>query len=158
MSGELNPRCRVENQYSPYGLPLDLNLELVDKIELEYPITTNPLEPLIAAVSIVNPEFGDIDSFETLRIIRYTRGKTLKTFKDPIWFSFRKLSFKFSDISPQNKIEIEYFIFMSLGQEIKLVDFYSKAWRGFITNPSTVFTEEARNKRNITIEFEGVLL
>jgi hypothetical protein len=118
---------------------------------------TYPLVSPTTTLVLRNPDFGNNDRLSFQRINRVTRGGTLVVFADPNWPKQEVLSVTVSWLKRQEADALLTFIQDSLGQEIGLLDWEGKQWRGIITTPDASITHNGRHNRVISFEFEGEL-
>ncbi len=102
-----------------------------------------------------NPEFGDRNTLTFTRINQTTRGGTLTVFADPDWPKFQTLSVQVKALSDLAAAAVLQFLEDSLGQEIGLLDWEGRQWRGIITNPDTAVSYGIDCGHSVAIEFEG---
>lgn len=102
-----------------------------------------------------SPNLGDIDRLAMDRINRETRGGTLVIFADPIWPKVETLLLTFSGLKRDEAQALLTFMRTYIGQEIRLIDWENRAWKGVITNPQDPIVEDARNSFTASFEFEG---
>ena len=103
-----------------------------------------------------NPEFGNSESLAFTRIIRETRGGTLEVYGDPDWPQTTTLSITVDGLPGAIAEDFLQFLEDSLGQEIGLLDWENRQWRGIITTPDAEVTDHGKAcRRSITFEFEG---
>jgi hypothetical protein len=122
-------------------------------LTLTYPYVT-PTTTLV----LRNPNFANKDRLTFNRVNRETRGGTLIVFADTKWPKIQQLTLEIDALSSQQALNILTFLQDSLGQEIGLLDWENRQWRGIITNPETDIVHSARNARSVVIEFEGELV
>lgn len=120
-------------------------------------LLTYPYINPIYTVEVRNPQFDDNRQIENSRILRKTRGGTLKVFRDPIWPSAERLIYSFDNLYTLKKLELLEFFEVSIGKEIGLLDFRSQQWRGIIITPTTQIGREDRPGNSLTFEFEGTI-
>lgn len=105
-----------------------------------------------------NPEFGDTHDFAFSRIVRETRGGSLEVFADPDWSKTQVLNLTVEGLTEDETNDFLDFLGDSLGQEIGLLDWYNRQWRGIITTPDAEVTDAGNCRKSITFEFEGELV
>jgi hypothetical protein len=122
------------------------------KLKLTYPYLLPSL-----AVTLTNPAFGDKDRLNFNRINRETRGGTLIVYADPKWPKTQTLAIQVDNLNPNQAEDMISFLRISLGQEIGLLDWENRQWRGIITTPDARITHVGRSDRSIAFEFQGRL-
>jgi len=118
---------------------------------LTYPYIT-PTETL----ELRNPDFDNSLQLEFRRINRRSRGGTLQIYRDEAWPKSERLIFSVSALKEQTSRDLLFFLNMSVGKEIGLLDFESRQWRGIILTPSTQIKEDSKVGFSASLEFEGV--
>lgn len=137
---------------APAPPPATLTLVKQSSVTLSYPIVS-PTE----SVTIRAPEFGDLRRLNFDRINRESRGGILQIFTDPTWPKQEILEVQFTALKESEAQAVIDFFTATLGQEIKLVDWYGRTWHGFIVNPeASQLTRSRRNVVDLAFEFEGV--
>jgi hypothetical protein len=117
------------------------------------------------SIELKNPPFGDNLDVVTPKIVRETRGGSLRTLTDDSWGSRFKLEFEFHNLNRDEFLNLQEFVKTTIGKLITLTDCYSRTWAGIITNPDALFTDNGRDSsesdtpmdRSVKIEFEGSL-
>lgn len=110
-----------------------------------------------------NPEVDDKDRVGFNRVNRETRGGELNVYGDPGWAKVNTLLFTIVALADGTKSNcpdlitalLEFFQ-DNLGQEIFLHDWTGTSWRGVVTTPNEVATEDANGWWTIAFEFEGI--
>lgn len=102
-----------------------------------------------------SPELGNIDRFQMDRINRETRGGTLLVYADPIWPKITTLVLRFSSLNPDVAYALMTFMEDHIGEEIKVIDWEDRAWKGVITNPQDPVTEDSPGSFTASFELEG---
>jgi hypothetical protein len=105
-----------------------------------------------------NPDFGNQETHNFDRILRRTRGGDLEVFADDNWPKTKVLKLQVSDLTEDQANDFIQFLGDSLGQEIGLLDWENRQWRGLITTPDAEVTDHGSCKRAISFEFEGELV
>jgi hypothetical protein len=105
-----------------------------------------------------NPEIGDARNLEIARINRKTRGGDLVIYRDPTWPITEVLRFSFTALTDTKAYQLDYFLQVSLGQLITLVDYEGRTWQGIIRSPQGTITQQGICNYNAEFEFEGVLV
>lgn len=120
---------------------------------LTWPYTSPSL-----TVELRNPNFDNIEQFEFRRINRRTKGGELDLFRDETWPKVKRLQMSFTWLSDTQRVDLFNFLQKSVGQEIGLLDFESRQWKGFILTPTSAISEPKRNGHAVALEFEGELV
>lgn len=140
-------------QYAPLGtLPAAPSLVTQDFVIFKYPISSPT-----SIVTLRKPIFDNSQKNSYTKIVRETRGGTLKVYRDDTWTKSKILTYTFNNLKRQEAKDLLDFIETSLGKEVTLIDFEGREWEGLIINPDTALVHESKNNRTITIEFEGTL-
>lgn len=124
----------------------------VATLTLTYPYAS-PTTTLV----LRNPDFGNQRSLGFSRINRTTRGGSLEVFADPDWPQTETLSLTIDALSEAQAQAFLDFLGTSLGQEIGLLDWENRQWRGIITTPDADVTDNGTCRKLISFEFEGEL-
>lgn len=119
---------------------------------------TYPFVSPTHTVVLRNPEFGNTDRLEFLRINRTSRGGELFIYSDPIWPKQQIQNVTVRTLKESQKAALQEFFLLSIGKEIGFLDHENRQWKGYIVNPDASFTHEGRNGYNVSIEFEGTLV
>lgn len=101
------------------------------------------------------PEPDDTERLGFNRVNRETRGGELNVFSDPNWPKVDTLLFTIVALKQTKINALHQFLLDTLGQEIKLQDWTGTAWRGVVTTPGEIYTEDGVDAWTITFEFEG---
>lgn len=118
---------------------------------------THPYTAPTTTLVLRNPAFSDKDRLNFNRINRETRGGTLIVFSDPKWPKTQTLALQVDNLNPTQAEDMIVFLRTSLGQEIGLLDWENRQWRGIITTPDARITHVGRHDRSIAFEFQGRL-
>lgn len=119
---------------------------------LQYPGTGTVTDQLILRA----PNLGNVDRLAMTRINRETRGGTLIIYADPIWPKVETLLLSFSGLSYTEGQNLLTFMETYLGQEIRLIDWEDRLWKGVIVNPSDPVVPDGPGcKYTASFEFEG---
>lgn len=105
-----------------------------------------------------NPETDDRDRMAFNRINRETRGGEINVYSDPDWPSVNTLLFTVVALRREKIDALHQFLYDTLGQEIKLHDWTGTTWRGVVTSPGEIATEDGVGQCGtwtISFEFEG---
>ncbi len=119
---------------------------------------THPFVTPTTTLVLRNPEFGDTHELSFSRINRETRGGTLEVFADPQWPKTQVLNLTIEALTEAETNSFLAFLGVSLGQEIGLLDWYNRQWRGIITTPDANVTDAGNCRKSINFEFEGELV
>lgn len=123
-------------------------------------VLTWPYASPVLTLALRNPTFDNVEQFEFRRLNRRTRGGTLDLYRDENWPKVRRLIYSFTALSEIQRVKLFEFLGKSIGQEIGLLDFESRQWRGLILTPSSDIKETSRGGcgHKTTLEFEGDLV
>jgi hypothetical protein len=120
-------------------------------------VLTWPYASPTFTIELRNPSFDNVEQFEFRRVNRRTRGGTLDLFRDENWPKARRLIYSFTWLSEENRNELFKFLQRSLGQEVGILDFESRQWRGIITTPSSAISQPKRDGHSVSLQLEGEL-
>jgi len=119
---------------------------------LQYPGIGSVTDELI----LRNPNLGNIDRLSMQRINRESRGGTLIVFADPIWPKVQTMLLSFSGLSQQQGQDLMTFMETHIGEEIRVIDWEDRLWRGVIVNPQDPVVQDGPGCRyTASYEFEG---
>ncbi len=135
---------------SPSPPPASITVVKQNFITLSYP-TVAPTH----SVTIRAPEYGDNHRLNFDRINRESRGGSLQIFSDPTWPKQEILELQFTVLKESEAQAVIDFFYDTLGQEVKLVDWYGRTWHGFVTNPESPIVRSRRGVVDLSFEFEG---
>ena len=121
--------------------------------QLVYPATGAVTD----SVSLSTPNLGNLDRLSFNRIQRETRGGTLVIFADPIWPKIQTLVLTFSGLKSVEAQTLLTFIDDHVGQEIGLIDWEHRYWKGVITAPDQPIVEDSFDSFTAGFEFQGEL-
>jgi hypothetical protein len=121
-------------------------------------VLTWPYDSPVLTIEIPVPEFNNQEKYNTRRVNRKSRGGTLDIFRDPSWPSVRNFDFSFEWLTDDQRYAMLDFLDRSLGEEIGMLDFESRQWRGIILTPSSEIADAGPSKHGIEIAFEGDLV
>lgn len=155
----------VEKEYAPYiGSSDD---DDYDPVSTTPPVLgdatltlTHPRVSPTTTLELKNPEFGNDDSITWTRIDRQTLGGDRIIYSDPAWANFEAFRLTVRNIDEQCHATIDdivNFLNVSLGEEIGLLDWENRQWKGIISAPDSDITTEASG-HTVTIVFEGELV
>jgi hypothetical protein len=131
---------------------------------LQEPLTgiSVPFQLLYPATGVVTdslslraPNLGNLDRLSFNRIQRETRGGTLVIYADPVWPKTQTLVLSFSGLKQEEARNLLTFIEDHLGQEIGLIDWEHRYWRGVITAPDQPIVQDGRDSYTASFEFQG---
>ena len=126
---------------------------VTDPFKLVYPATGTVTDSLV----IRAPNLGNKDRLVFNRISRETRGGTLIVYADPIWPKIQTLALNFSGLTEDEKDDLLEFFDSHLGQEIGLLDWEHRYWKGVIMTPDDPIVQDTRDTYSASFEFEGEL-
>lgn len=113
------------------------------------------LHYLSNAVTLRDPDFGNIDRLEESRINRKTRNGDLEIFRDPNWPTNEIQDYKFSFLSQNQITALLNFFDITLGQTITLIDHENFTWEGIILTPSNEVSQPERQGFTASFQFQG---
>ncbi len=118
-----------------------------------------PAEGVVTdSVTLRAPNLGNKDRLSFNRILRETRGGTLIVFADPIWPKIQTLVLTFSGLRSVQAQRLLSFLETHLGEEIGLLDWEGRAWKGIITTPTDPVVQDGKDTFSASLEFEGELV
>jgi hypothetical protein len=139
---------------TPPPTSLDPPLEgIVDPFRLVYPSTGAVTDSCVLRA----PNLGNRDRLAFNRINRETRGGTLVVFADPNWPKTQTLVLSFSALTKAEGQDLLQFLSDHLGQEIGIIDWEKRYWRGIVTTTTDPVVEDSRGSFSAQFEFEGEL-
>ena len=152
----------VTRQYSPFvGFSTDTETTPPTTVPATLGVgvltLTYPFVSPTTTVVLRNPEFANKDSLTFNRVNRETRGGTLVIYADPNWPKIETLQVEIQCISTGQKADLAAFLVASLGQEIGLLDYENRQWKGIILDPDTAIACPERGDYTVSFEFEGEL-
>lgn len=109
------------------------------------------------SVALKTPNLGNKDRLGFQRVIRETRGGTLIVYADPIWPKTQTLVLTFSGLLRIEAHELLTFVDTYLGQEIGLIDWEHRYWRGIVVTPDEPVIEDRFDSFTVNFEFQGEL-
>lgn len=109
-------------------------------------------------VTLRAPNLGNKDRLSFNRILRETRGGTLIVFADPIWPKIQTLVLTFSGLRSVQAQQLLAFLETHLGEEIGLLDWEGRAWKGIVTAPHEPVVQDGKDSFSASLEFEGELV
>ncbi|MDD5708292.1 MAG: hypothetical protein PHR35_20430 [Kiritimatiellae bacterium] len=159
----LETQRRFDRQYYPFvgfGSPTEPDAPptalvgpmdgITAPFQLVYPATGEVTD----SVTLRAPNLGNVDRLAFNRVHRETRGGTLVVFADPIWPKTQTLVLSFSGMTRSEAQDFLEFMADHFGQEIGLIDWESRYWRGIVT-ASDPASEDSPNRFSLGFEFEG---
>ena len=108
-----------------------------------------------------NPETDDKQRIGFSRVNRETSGGELNVYSDPAWPKVKNLLFTIVAISdgkgncPDKLTDLMDFLQTNLGLEVLIHDWEGISWRGVITTPNEVATEDRDGWWTFSFEFSG---
>lgn len=121
-------------------------------------VLTWPYSSPILTVELRNPNFDNVEQFEARRINRRTKGGSLDFYRDESWPKIERLIYSFSVLSEIQRSNLFEFLERSIGQEIGILDFESRQWKGILLTPSSAISEPRKDGYDVSLEFEGELV
>ena len=121
--------------------------------QLVYPSTGTVTD----SVSLRAPNLGNKDRLAFNRVLRETRGGTLIVFADRIWPKVQTLVLSFSGLYRVEAQALLEFLENHVGQEIGLIDWEHRYWRGVIITPDKPIVEDRFDSFSASFEFQGEL-
>jgi len=117
--------------------------------QLSYPFNAPTL-----IIELRNPEFNNQEMFTHQRINRKTRGGKLDIYRDESWPSIQKLDYKIGTLTDVQRVALLNFLDVTLGQEIRIIDFESRVWKALILTPASELADAGPDKHYVTLQFE----
>jgi hypothetical protein len=118
-----------------------------------------PAEGVVTdSVTLRAPNLCNKDRLSFNRILRETRDGTLIVFADPIWPKVETLVLSFSGLRSVQAQQLLAFLETHLGEEIGLLDWEGRAWKGVVTAPTEPVVQDSRDSFSASLEFEGELV
>jgi hypothetical protein len=160
----INP-C-IDKQYHPFVGASDvllqpaaptLNLPItqwdpaVTRFELQYPAMGGVAD----SITLRAPELDSHDRSAFNRVNRETRGGRLVVFADPIWPKVTTIACTFIGLTKVEMLGVQNFIHSHIGEEIRVIDWEGRGWRGVVIKPNSPATCDGRRGWSIGFEFEG---
>jgi len=121
-------------------------------------VLTWPYASPTLTLSLRNPTFDNIEQFEFRRINRRSKGGTLDLFRDETWPKAKRLIYSFTELKDTQRAELLTFLIQSIGQEIGILDFESRQWKGVLLTPSNAISEPRSGGFSFSLDFEGELV
>jgi hypothetical protein len=133
-------------------------LEAPEHVALPFQLFYPAEGVLTDSVVLRAPNFGNKDRLAFNRILRETRGGTLIVFADPIWPKIQTLVLTFSGLRNAQTRQLLAFLDAHLGEEIGLLDWEGRTWKGIITTPADPVVQDGKDSYTASMEFEGELV
>jgi hypothetical protein len=123
-------------------------------LRLFYPATGTVTDSVVLRA----PNLGNKDRLSFNRILRETRGGTLIVFTDAIWPKIQTLVLTFSGLRSVQARLLLAFLETHLGEEIGLLDWEGRAWKGIVSAPTEPVVQDGKDSFSASLEFEGELV
>lgn len=159
-------RSRTRFDYSPFiGENSDPNAPTPPDALLPCPLENQPYFRLVypasgsvtSALTIRAPNLGNRDRLAFDRVNRESRGGTLIIFADPIWPKIQTLVLSFSGLKRVEAMALLDFMLEHLGEEIGMIDWEGRFWRGVIVDPDEPVVQDSKERFTASFQFEGEL-
>ena len=121
--------------------------------QLVYPATGEVTD----SVTLRAPELGNKDRLAFNRVNRETRGGTLIVFADPMWPKIQTQVLTFTALRKPEVEALLTFLNNYVGQELGLIDWEKRYWRGVVVSPEVDVIEDSFNSYTVSFDFEGEL-
>jgi len=126
-------------------------------IQVPFQLVYPSVGPVTDSVSLKAPNLGNKDRLSFNRILRETRGGTVIVFSDPDWPQIQTQVLSFSGLLRVEAQELMTFFEDHLGQEIGMIDWEHRFWKGVITTPEEPVVEDTFDNFTASFSFEGEL-
>lgn len=147
--------CCITRDYRPGSTTVMTPPTLVARSTI---VLTWPYVSPTLTLTIRNPEFRNTHRSVRKRIYRTTRGGTIKAYRNTTWPVTEELQYEFKGLSEASKVALVTFLKSSLGQEIGLLDFETRQWRGIIVQPDSEISQQFELcGYGFTLNFDGSL-
>jgi len=150
---------QVDYQYCPFtteGSPVAATLnEPMPGIEAPFQLVYPAAGEVTDSVTLRAPNLGNKDRLSFNRVLRETRGGTLVVFADPIWPKIQTLVLSFSALRRTEAQDLLDFFNDYLGQEVGLIDWEQRYWKGVILVSEEPIIEDSFNSYTASFQFEG---
>jgi hypothetical protein len=120
-------------------------------VQLRYPASGEATD----IFAVRKPNFGNVHRLTMDRINRETRGGNLRIFADPKWPKTETLLLTFSTLTSTEAQELLTFMEDHLGEDILLIDWEDRPWRGVLVANNPV-VQDTRDTFTASFEFERV--
>ena len=145
----------IHREYRPSGnsdIPVTQPvLSCANVITFEFP----PISPSVT-LTLKRPTLGDRHGYFAQRIVRPSRGGTLRVGTYSDWPKFDTLNLQFVALSKADKDAILSLFGTSLGKSVKYTDYESREWEGVISDPQVV-ENHLTCGFDVSLQFEGAL-
>lgn len=108
------------------------------------------------SVELRNPQFGNVEAHDIRRILRETRGGTIRIGQRSIWAKEVNLTLTFRGLTRAKADELLVFIQDNLGQRIDYLDQENQSWQGVILSVTDPMIDESGDDCLYTISVEYV--
>ena len=151
----------VRQQYNPFiaddsATSPTLNEPMVG-IEAPFQLVFPAEGEVTDSVTLRAPNLGNKDRLAFNRVLRETRGGTLIVFADPIWPKIQTHVLSFSALRRSEAQDLLDFLSDYLGQEVGMIDWEQRYWRGIVTVSEEPIIEDSFNSYTASFQFEGEL-
>lgn len=119
---------------------------------------THPYVTPTTTLELRNPDFGNQTTLNYSRVFGETRGGTLIVYSDPLWPKIKTLTFQLNALTEAQTESLLDFLGDSLGQEVGLLDWENRQWRGIILTPDAEVTDNGECNKTVSLQFEGELV
>lgn len=147
-----NLECIYAPQVGTGSFPIEPVISKSPTMTLTWPFVSPTL-----TVTIRSPEFGNRDQLEYQRIRRETIGGELTIFRDPKWPQSQILTMEVLNICGDDLEDLLDFFKQSLGDDVGLLDYEGRQWKGIILTPEADKTEISKDRYSLSFEFQGEL-
>ncbi len=106
-------------------------------------------------VTLVSPEFGNIERISQNRIMRRSRAGDLIIFRDNQWPATETLHMDFTFLNQVTATALVDFMRQTMGLRVTFFDNEQRTWHGYIMTPAAQIAEQLRNCFTVTLEFQG---
>lgn len=126
-------------------------------IQVPFQLVHPSVGTVTSSVSLKAPNLGNKDRLAFNRISRETRGGTVIVFADPDWPKIQTQVVQFSGLLRVEAQALLAFIEDHLGEEVGMIDWEHRYWRGIITVPDEPVVEDRFDSFTASFQFEGEL-
>ncbi|MFA5345391.1 MAG: hypothetical protein WC315_03875, partial [Candidatus Omnitrophota bacterium] len=141
----LQPTAPDINPPVVQGLPANARFQLI------YPAAGGETD----SMTLRAPELDSRDRSAFTRVNRETRGGRLVVYADPIWPKVTTIACTFVGLTKTEMLTLQEFVLSHIGEEIKVVDWEGRGWRGVVIKPNDPATCDGKDRWSIGFEFEG---